>query len=491
MLFGALNELGVPTAYDPSNGLIASASFLPLSLDPSNESRSTARRAYYDPVVERPNLWISTGQHVTQILFANGASNTDATTSTPEDHSVGQGFSPEAGGIYGWTSPVNVTYRSVPDKSAGPNSPRQLWRRLKGSITSRQVLMQSPPSDLGAETLVAIGVEYAADAQSLRRTVAATREVIISTGALHSPQLLMLSGIGPAAALDSLDIPVNLDLRGVGSNLQDHAQSWCWFQYTNSSFPNPMTENYSAAETEYWTNRTGPLTTNVVDGVAFPPLPLIVNGSMAVANQAQAQSADQYLRTGTDSTVIAGFAAQQALMVAALTDITRASYEILNANDGVLAVGGMRPLSRGIVTINSSKPFDPPVVDPRYGSNPVDLQVLLAAMRFNERLVRTDSMAPLEPMQVSPASGLSDADLLTYLRNNLQTEYHVGGTCAMLPRALGGVVDSSLLVYGTSNVRVVDASIMPMLPAGHLQAVVYGIAEKVRLVIGFAGGMIY
>nr|POE72354.1 pyranose dehydrogenase 1 [Quercus suber] len=479
LLFSALNELGVPTAYDPNDGLIAGASFLPLSMNPSDESRCTARRAYFDSAANRLNLWISTGQHVTQVLFESSALNANATATTPNDSSVGQGSSSgKADDLYGWTSFFNATLNGIFGVEDALDWLENLRNRLKR--TPRVMQRKGKRVRIPRGQLVALGVQYAADAQSARRNITATREIIISAGALHSPQLLMLSGIGPASTLQDLSIPVNLDLAGVGSNLHDHGQSWCWFQYTNASFTNPMTENITAATEQYWANRTGLLTANVIDGVAFPPLTLIVNGSTSIMDEASLQSAEQYLSTSTDSTVMAGYAAQQPLLVAALRDATRASYEILNANDGVLTVANMRPLSRGTVTINSSNAFDIPVIDPRYGSNPVDLQVLLAAMRFNERLIRTNSMALLEPIQVSPAAGLSDEAIIAYLRRNLGTEYHVGGTCAMMPQALGGVVDSNLLVYGTNNLRIVDASIMPMLPAGHLQAVVYGIAEKVR-----------
>ena len=100
-------------------------------------------------------------------------------------------------------------------------------------------------------------------------------------------------------------------------------------------------------------------------------------------------------------------------------------------------------------------------------------------MRFNERLLNTNALSQLEPEQMLPPAGSTDAELITYISTKMQTEYHLAGTCAMLPQELGGVVSPDLLVYGTSNLRVVDSSIMPLLPAAHLQAVVYGIAEKV------------
>ncbi|WPH04566.1 alcohol oxidase [Acrodontium crateriforme] len=488
VLFSALNELGVPTSYDPNDGQIAGASFLPLDLDPTTEMRSTARRAYFDPVESRPNLWVATNQYVTQILFSNTPTNANATSSTPHDESVGQGTSP---GVFGGIDGVSTTLSSTGTGPAGIRSIlRRLWRGIKNSFYRRQ----TSSSVNITSNLIAVGVEFASGAANTRWNVTATREVIISAGALHSPQLLMLSGIGPASALQTLQIRVNINLPGVGSNLQDHGQTWCWYPYGNDPWPNPLdfynNDTFVAdAWTDYWANATGPLTTGAIDGVAFPSLPSISNMSTQLANQALAQSPKTYLENGTDPTVIAGYKRQLPLLAKALSSYSRAAYELLNANDGVLTVSTMRPLSRGTVTLNSSEPFDPPIIDPRYGSNPIDAQVLIAAMRFNERLITTPSLAQLGPSQMYPAVGMTDEQLLSYIDSHMQSEYHPAGTCAMLPLNLGGVVDPNLLVYGTKNLRVVDASIMPMLPAAHLQAVVYGIAEKAADIIKIANGM--
>ena len=236
----------------------------------------------------------------------------------------------------------------------------------------------------------------------------------------------------------------------------------------------------SDAWEEYWTNRIGPFTSGAIDGVAFPSLPYVVNGSTAIANAAAAQSPEQYLPVDTVGTVLAGYAKQHAMMTDALVDVTRAAYELINANDGVLTVATMRPFSRGTVTLNSPQPFDPPSIDPRYGSNPIDIEVLRAAMAFNERLTYTETLRHMNPAQRYPPTEATEEEVAQYIRTRWQTEYHPGGTCAMMPFELGGVVSPDLLVYGTQNLRVVDSSIMPLLPAAHLQAVVYGVAEKVR-----------
>ncbi|KAH0115155.1 hypothetical protein KCU66_g11083, partial [Aureobasidium melanogenum] len=90
-------------------------------------------------------------------------------------------------------------------------------------------------------------------------------------------------------------------------------------------------------------------------------------------------------------------------------------------------------------------------------------------------------MRSLQPLQLNPTPNATDQEILEFIKANVQTEFHPSGTCAMLPLDLGGVVDPQLLVYGTQNLRIVDASIMPVIPASHLQAVVYGIAEKVGI----------
>lgn len=109
----------------------------------------------------------------------------------------------------------------------------------------------------------------------------------------------------------------------------------------------------------------------------------------------------------------------------------------------------------------------------------MDLELLLAAILFNRQILATDSMQVLEPQQMSPTLNATDDEIMTLIKDNIATEYHVSCSCPMMPLSLGGVVDPNLLVYGTHNLRIVDASIMPLVPASHLQAVVYGIGEKV------------
>jgi choline dehydrogenase-like flavoprotein len=227
----------------------------------------------------------------------------------------------------------------------------------------------------------------------------------------------------------------------------------------------------------------GPWTSGPPNAIAFPPLPLISNNSASILRDAGNQDPTMYLPADTPPTVLAGFVRQKSSLIQRLGRNNVAAYEIINNNAGSLAVSVMHPLSRGTTHIASVNPFDSPSIDPRWLSNPTDRQVLLEALLFNRMLLATPPMQLLQPAQFTPnatANSTKDREILEWtIDNGIRTEFHPSGTCAMLPLDLGGVVDSRLRVYGTQNLRIVDASVFPMIPGAHLQAVVYGVAEKV------------
>lgn len=149
-------------------------------------------------------------------------------------------------------------------------------------------------------------------------------------------------------------------------------------------------------------------------------------------------------------------------------------------NDQALLPGLQRPFSRGTISINSTDPFAPPVINTRALSNPLDITLLTDGTRFVRDILNTASVAPLNPNETFPGSSVStDQELEEFIRSTLTSLNHHVGSSSMLPRELGGVVDPELRVYGTTGLRIADASIMPMLPAAHLQATVYAIGEKV------------
>lgn len=461
-LFAGLNYLGVPTEFDPNDGSSAGAAFVPTDIDPKNQTRSDARRTYYDPFRHRQNFHVITGQHVTRVLIDDVAGSNEVSNPTPGGNEHGDGSSTGNNDGFGFG----------PEGSTPPIAGQPRSRRRESSVSGLRIT----------------GVEFAPDASAPRQRISATREVIIAAGALHSVQLLELSGIGPASLLKSFDIPVAIDLPGVGNNLQDHCLVGTFYPYNNASYPSPaeLTTNstYNAeAEQEYKARKTGPWTAGSPNALAFPPLPLTSNRSASILKGAAGQDPSTYLVSGLDPSIIAGYTLQKKSLVQRLATKTVAAYEIINNNAGSLTVSVMHPFSRGTCSINSPDPFEPPIIDPRWLSNPADRQVLIEALLFNRRILATPSMLELQAAQFVPPIDADEDALNQVINNGIRTEFHPSGTCAMLPLEQGGVVDSHLRVWGTQNLRIVDASIFPMVPAAHLQAVVYGVAEKAADII--------
>jgi choline dehydrogenase-like flavoprotein len=150
--------------------------------------------------------------------------------------------------------------------------------------------------------------------------------------------------------------------------------------------------------------------------------------------------------------------------------------------DGALVLGLQHPFSRGSIETISADVFDGIQADAGFLRNPLDVAVLTEGVRFARKLADTSAIQELEPTEILPGRNVtSDADLETFIRSTAGTLYHPAGSCKLGARKNGGVVDQRLRVYGVEGLRVVDASVIPLLPAAHLMTTVYAIAEKVSL----------
>lgn len=253
----------------------------------------------------------------------------------------------------------------------------------------------------------------------------------------------------------------------------------------------PNTGNFSnttwAAEQRamYESSREGPFTTLGGNFFAFLPVEKFSNET-TLASAAAAQQALQYLPPDTPSTVRIGYEAQFALLARDLLSSSMAYLEFIFADNAILPALH-QPFSRGTVLINSTSPFEDPVIDPRYLSNPLDIDLFVAGFEYARTIRGTDAMQEIAAVETYPgASVMASEQIEDFVRAGADTEHHHAGTASMLPQELGGVVDPELRVYGVEGLRVVDASIIPMLPAAHLQATLYGVAEKVGRALDIA-----
>lgn len=205
------------------------------------------------------------------------------------------------------------------------------------------------------------------------------------------------------------------------------------------------------------------------------------SNATALASAANSQSTSHYLPPNTPPTVRAGYEAQFAFLAKDLLSSSIAYLEFI-FDDTTILPALHQPFSRGTVLINSTSPFDNPVIDPRYLNNPLDLALFVAGFNYTRTIRKTDAMQDINTTETYPGvSVLTKEEIEEFVKGGIDTEHHHAGTASMLPLELGGVVDPELRVYGVEGLRIVDASVVPMLPAAHLQATLYGLSEKVSM----------
>ncbi|UPX10552.1 uncharacterized protein EKO05_0001204 [Ascochyta rabiei] len=339
----------------------------------------------------------------------------------------------------------------------------------------------------GNGTLKAHGVEFAASADASLQTINAKREVILAAGTLHTPQLLQLSGIGDSALLSKINVPTVLDLPAVGQNLHDHV----FLAVVNTinttvAINSELTSNATfaaEARAQYDAKKGGPLASPTGDFLLFLPLSTYSNASASIHTLATTSKASVSLPPNTPSEVAAGYEAQYASLNAKLTAKDAAYMEVI-FQDGLAVLALQHPYSRGSVKASSSSIFDAPIADAGFLRNPIDTALLREGVRFVRKLVSQPAIAELNPFEVVPGANVtSDADIDQFVRGGASTVWHPAGTCKMGKREEGGVVDGNLKVYGINGLRIVDASVIPMLPATHTMTTVYAIAEKAADII--------
>ncbi|KAK0616387.1 hypothetical protein B0T14DRAFT_433981 [Immersiella caudata] len=409
------SETGVSTLPGANTGVGTGAFWTPSTIDARDMTRSTARKAYYDPVnATRPNLHLLTGQTATEIIFGSG------------------------------------------------------------------------------NPLVAKGVRITSRVDGDARNVYAKKEVILAAGAVQTPQLLQVSGIGPASVLQAAGIAVKRDMPSVGANFQDHATALMIFGLSNQSFPNPdtITSNATYNATvwdEYLTNKTGPIAAASATSILYFSRPQLDSpaGAAAMVGRLLAQNAAQYLPGvySTSAALLRGFQAQRDILAKQFKTSSAAIVAHPLRGNGFTPAPLLKPLSRGTITLNPADPHGLPIVQFNTLMNPVDAENVIAIVKRVRRFWQNPELAHLSPVEFAPGLQFqTDEEILAALTGNQLIFWpslaHPAGTCAMMPERLGGCVAPDLKVYGVKGLRIVDASVFPLIPGAALQATVYAVAEK-------------
>ncbi|KAK6601223.1 GMC oxidoreductase [Botrytis cinerea] len=382
-------ELGYGVTGDPFSGVAVGGYVNAMNIDPVTKQRSHALSAYYEPIKTRENLVVKTSAFVEKIL------------------------------LDGKTSDV-----------------------------------------------VAKGVSYIKDGKTETATV--IQEVILAAGVFATPKLLELSGIGSASLLESFDIPVIIDNANVGENLQDHLNAGFSFEVadgvkTVDALARQDQAAIGAAMEAYMEEQKGPFASGGNFAGGFLPVVdfLTPEGKKELAKLLQEIKDDgkpftkshiefvnDLLNTPTEgSGCFFSYPAQGNFIPEAGSNDIMISANADAGNYFTICSMLLHPLSRGSSHITSSNPETKVTIDPKYLSNPLDLEVL--ARHIKE-----------------------------YVKKAALSAWHPTSTCAMLPLEKGGVVNEKLVVYGTKNLRIVDASVFPLATRGNCQTTVYAVAEK-------------
>jgi len=316
---------------------------------------------------------------------------------------------------------------------------------LKPALARRNltVVTDAHATRVRVENHRAVGVEYLRDGTVVEAR--AEREVILAGGAVNSPQILLLSGIGPADELKRAGVQPVHDLRGVGKNLQDHPMVTVGYLCTK---PVSLANAASLPNALRWLLlRRGPLTSNVAEAGIFrrtrdnlqaPDLQILFGPAY-------------YVNHGLDRRKEHCFGFGPTLIV---------------------------PESRGSISLRSANPLDAPAIRANYLSTDADMRVVIEGVRLSRAIAHTKAFQMYRGEELHPGAGAtSEAEIASFIRSEAQTLYHPAGTCKMGTDSLA-VVDPRLRVHGIERLRVADASIMPLVVAGNTNAPTIMIAEK-------------
>jgi choline dehydrogenase len=346
-----------------------------------------------------------------------------------------------------------VTFYDVTQRNARRESSSTAFLRPAMDRDNLHVVTRALVSKVVVESGRAVGVEYTT--KHGRVSVRANREVILSGGAVNSPKLLMLSGIGPADELKAIGVDPVLDLPGVGKNFQDHMDVYLTAETTPVSYN--MEDRWDRAARhmfQYLLYRKGPMTAAVCEAGAF------------VYSSDDVRSPDIQIHC----------------LPAYVIDHGR----MRRKGHGItINTCNLRPHSIGTVKLRTGNPADHPLIDPNFcgDAEGYDWKVSMAGFRWGRRILESEAFKPFIKYEFMPGKKVeTDDELRAYIRQWSKTDYHPVGSCKMGDDELA-VVDQQLRVHGLEGLRVVDASVMPTLISGNTQAPSIMVGEKGSAII--------
>ncbi|KAJ0422667.1 hypothetical protein BJY00DRAFT_322494 [Aspergillus carlsbadensis] len=320
----------------------------------------------------------------------------------------------------------------------------------------------------------AIGVEVANQLGFLSN-ITATKEVIISAGTFQSPQLLMVSGVGPKDQLEEHGIPLVAGRPGVGQNLWDHPFFAPSYRVNVETFTR-LANNFgylASRALDFILKHSGPLTNPVADFIAWENIPEVLRSEFSPETQASlAKFPSDWPEVEYMSG--AGYVGNFSNLLKTQPDDGYQYASML----GVL----ITPTSRGNITLHSANTSDAPLINPNWLSTRSDQELAIALFRRIRAAFTSDAMKPVViGAEYNPGLHVqSDEQILNWIRQNVMTLWHPACTCKMgVKEDEMAVVDSKAKVFGVGKLRVVDASAFPFLPPGHPQSTVYMLAEKI------------
>jgi len=437
-----LNNLGIPTNPSHMDGSNVGVWTSLATIDPRTQERSYSTTAYLAPIATRGNLSIVTGAEVDEIVF--------------DGHSQGE---------------------------------------------------EAP--------LVAKGVRYRVGEEVYQAS--ASREIILCAGSVGSPQILELSGIGNHQILERAGIQVKFHNPNVGENLQEHIMTISVYELDDNT-PAPehdleTTSYLREAERQYNETKTGYLTATPSSMAYLPIRDFTTESQRATLAETSRLIAEETTATEDPKTTkhVGHHAAAAHILQRPFSPASRLGqieYVLHHTNSSPFFAGqaGKKyaclhqilqyPYSVGSIHISSAtQSTRNPIIDPKYyqgKGGAVDAEVMLRGQEFGDRIMKTAPLSSIVTRRVWPPEAeeeeeeeSSDSnykanklDWASWIRDNTVTDWHPVGTCAMLPLNNGGVIDHQLRVYGTENLRVVDASVFPLHISAHIQATIYAVAER-------------